>query len=317
MTASHLQSLIADLDRLLSQSSSRLSWSTSDTWAEREQTRQLLQKIRVYLLSLDSQPLTQAESSLELSSTAEQWVEQITSTVIAQLNSQLGLWFDSLGAELEALRQQRQSLVQDLQSLQLQYQQMTANFMQLLMKRSQDVLEQQIYQTQETIAQQLRIESSAWIHPSEIAEQLIQLQQHSDQLLSELDTTFRTIFETLEQDLQGYSQSLSQGLERMHGLGQQGEVKLLAYINRLSEQLEKASLSPSPTDELGVPQAASSVPIDSIRLLTDLIPSTTLLEQQPLTTTSETVCPPRELTTQEDFVRLQGWYLGLRLAVAP
>ncbi|ACK71089.1 hypothetical protein PCC7424_2677 [Gloeothece citriformis PCC 7424] len=318
MTTEQLHSLITDLDRFLAGENSRLSWSTSDYWEEREQTRQLLLRVRAYLVTTASQSPNIPTVGAEITPLSEQWVEQMTSTMIAQINQQLAGWFDSLRTELDELRNSRESLTQEIQSLQQQYQRMIADFIQLLMKRSQDILQQQIHQTQETIAQQLKLESSALIYPSKVLEQLIQLQQHSDQLLTDLDTTFRTVFETLEQDLQAYSQSLSKGLERMHNLGQQGEAKLLAYTNRLTDQLEQSSVI-SPAVDLPITPQPNAPEIETIHRLTDLIEPEIVSPpgdiEQPETFSldliePEIVSPPEDIEPPESL-SLDGWYLGI------
>jgi hypothetical protein len=75
------------------------------------------------------------------------------------------------------------------------------------------------------------------MQPQDRLEQLRQLQVQSDQLLTTLDANQRTIFEALQRNLQGYQESLSQGLEKMHRLGVQGELLFTALVNRLAQQL--------------------------------------------------------------------------------
>ncbi len=70
---------------------------------------------------------------------------------------------------------------------------------------------------------------------------------HSDQaqrLLASLDATFSTTFKALQQDLNSYQSSLSQQLNRMQGLEQQGEAILEALIDRLREQLQVEASRP-------------------------------------------------------------------------
>jgi hypothetical protein len=75
------------------------------------------------------------------------------------------------------------------------------------------------------------------MQPQERLEQLRQLQVQSDQLLTTLDANQRVIFEALQRNLQSYQESLSQGLEKMHSLGVQGEMLFTALVNRLAQQL--------------------------------------------------------------------------------
>ncbi|NEO47769.1 MAG: hypothetical protein F6K55_28110, partial [Moorea sp. SIO4A3] len=87
----------------------------------------------------------------------------------------------------------------------------------------------------------------AVVERQKVIEQLQQLQKQSDQLIQNIDVNQRLTFETLQRDLQGYQQSLSQELEKMHSLGMQGEMLFAAFVNRLAQQLgrEASSLWPS------------------------------------------------------------------------
>ncbi len=67
---------------------------------------------------------------------------------------------------------------------------------------------------------------------------------HAQRLLASLDATFSTTFKALQQDLNSYQSSLSQQLNRMQGLEQQGEAILEALIDRLREQLQVEASRP-------------------------------------------------------------------------
>lgn len=56
-------------------------------------------------------------------------------------------------------------------------------------------------------------------------------------LISSLDTTLRTTFRTLQQDLSSYQSTLSQQLGQMYSLEQQGEAILDALVSRLRTEL--------------------------------------------------------------------------------
>lgn len=62
--------------------------------------------------------------------------------------------------------------------------------------------------------------------------------EHAHRLLASLDSTFSSTFQALQQDLNSYQSSLSQQLNRMQSLEQQGEAILEALIHRLREQLK-------------------------------------------------------------------------------
>ena len=63
------------------------------------------------------------------------------------------------------------------------------------------------------------------------------LQAQSDQLMMRLDSAIRIIFESMHANVNSYEDSLEQGLNRMHTLGQQGEAMFSALVNRLAEHL--------------------------------------------------------------------------------
>lgn len=74
----------------------------------------------------------------------------------------------------------------------------------------------------------------------------------SYRLAASLDDTVNRTFASLRHDITSYQSSLSQQLERMHTLGQQGEAILEVLVKRLSQQLQVEAKSqsgpPSPLD---------------------------------------------------------------------
>lgn len=173
--------------------------------AEREQIRLLLESLRRYLVS---QPAP-------LSETGENAAQQMAQVAIAQINNRLHQWIEPLQSELESLRQQRQSLLAEIQTLEQKRQQMVSDTAAPLLKQS------------------------------DLLHQLMQLQEQSDSVLLVLDSTFRTFFKALEQDLRQYYDALSQGLDRMHSLRQQNETTFMAYFQELFQQLEHSLMVPS------------------------------------------------------------------------
>ena len=115
------------------------------------------------------------------------------------------------------------------------------------------------------------------------SEQLRKLQAHTDQLLTTLEANQRAIFEALERDLRGYQASLSQGLEKMHNLGSQGEMLFSAVVNRWLEPLgqnpsTRLSSSVPPSDLASPTQAAGT----SLTTPETLPPSAALSLTEPL-----------------------------------
>ncbi|MBD3883048.1 hypothetical protein IFO70_14890 [Phormidium tenue FACHB-886] len=86
-------------------------------------------------------------------------------------------------------------------------------------------------------------EAGAVFSPAQRLEQIQRVQTQSDQLLLKLDATLRVIFESLQSNLQSYQDSLEQGLNRIHSLGQQGEAVVAAMVARLAEQVGREASS--------------------------------------------------------------------------
>ncbi|MGD2180004.1 hypothetical protein [Lusitaniella coriacea] len=228
-----IQSLIADLDRVLSGDSASSSLSDLSQFSE---SQAVLERVRQGLFSLQQTATMQSQSPLGEDATQwhDQLGEQVASAAIAQMNLQRATWLQPWQMELESMRQQRDSLAREIRQLEAQRQQLIADFLEVLLGRVSENLQQQVSQTLEKIETQSiynaqagdRVPEGTWLppSPSRRLEQLQQLQQQSDRLFMTLDTTFRTVFETLEQDLQGYEQSLSASLKRMYDRSQQGAV---------------------------------------------------------------------------------------------
>jgi hypothetical protein len=78
-----------------------------------------------------------------------------------------------------------------------------------------------------------------------------------------LDQSLRSVFDTLQQSIYSYQNSLNQGLNQMHTLGQQGELMFSALVNHLGQQINQetlAYLESGQRRELPQPQAEPSAP---------------------------------------------------------
>jgi len=161
---------------------------------------------------------------------------------------------DSLVSEIKELEAQRQQYALPPQADSQQQQQALGEFLQSLMGRLQENLTVQVAEMLTTLesrtlppANTNEVPAAAANHltgsylppltPQERLAQLQQIQTQSDQLLLKLDTTLRVIFESLQRNIQTYEDSLSQGLDKMHTLGHQGEAIFTALVNRLAQQL--------------------------------------------------------------------------------
>lgn len=254
-----IQSLIDDIDGILLIAASRPLWFKPGDPARE---RQVLERVRSYLSqqqNLVSRPTSATNSS------SSDGVQQIVQAVRQEMSVLRADLLQPLQADLKVLHQQRDSLVQEIRQMEhskhqldlsvqpKSEQQFISEFSQELISRCTASLTQQfghilegvetrwsglIVATEATnpVSTRGSKEASA-IAPQERLEQLRQLQAESDHLLSTLDVNQRVIFETLQSDLQSYQESLSQGLEKMHNLGAQGETLFTALINRLAQQL--------------------------------------------------------------------------------
>lgn len=63
------------------------------------------------------------------------------------------------------------------------------------------------------------------------------LQERVDEILKNLDSTLAVGFETLQRNIQSYEESLSQGIEKIHSLGQQSELLLTQLVSHLAQKL--------------------------------------------------------------------------------
>ncbi|NES96995.1 MAG: hypothetical protein F6K32_17525 [Desertifilum sp. SIO1I2] len=272
-----IQALIAEIDDVLRKSSPRLPWVMS---GDVMRQRRVLERVRNYLASVqprstDERPLLPKPRRAMLSGTRAP--EPPLTAIPANFNQQLiqSVMQDlriaviqPLQADLEDLRQQREELLAQVRHLERQqttaslsqeyasHQQATAELLQVLMDRLQERLSQQVSQTLAELASdrppalpivQLppgeQPETLPLLNPQQRLEQLRSLQAQSDQIILSLDSSMRIVFDTLQSNLKSYHESLSQGIEKMHALGQQGEVMFSALIKRLAEDLGRETSS--------------------------------------------------------------------------
>ncbi|MEW5860732.1 MAG: hypothetical protein AB1861_25720 [Cyanobacteriota bacterium] len=266
-----ISTLIADIDSILQKASSRRPWLRS---VDVQEQRRLLEQVRTYLVS--RQQLGTGDEARHQEYQPQATARQIVQAVEQDMEAVRTSLMQSLQGDLESLRQQRESLVLEIRQMesyrlhhrtlaqqQAAQQQLISEFLQVLSSRLQESLTQQMAQTLRNLetqflsAQTLPPESqkqpynfspsysdaissnSLPLHPQERLEQLQTLQAKSDQLLATLDSTIRTVFEALQRNLFSYQESLAQGLDKMHNLGQQSEVMFTDLVNQLTEQFQQ------------------------------------------------------------------------------
>ncbi|MBW4578845.1 MAG: hypothetical protein KME42_04620 [Tildeniella nuda ZEHNDER 1965/U140] len=218
--------------------------------------------------------------------------QQMLQAIVQEMGYLRSNLMQPLQSDVELLRQQRESLAQEIRQLEAQrqgyagqlpsnQQQVITEFLQALMSRLQETLPQQVAQTLRSGNQQslpyganLALTGSAPSiaatseSPSQGSGNIQIAQSQSDELLTKLDSTLSVVFESLQRNVQAYEESLSQGLDKMHSLGQQGEMMFTALISHLANQLghEASSYLQSPaatgleSARLASPQVAPTVP---------------------------------------------------------
>ena len=229
-----IQSLIADIDTCINQAVYPLPWLSQSLIAKQ---RLLLVKARSHFDALLVEAATSNQDEVRLTT-----IEQETATIIAQevIRQMSNLSEDSpesLQDQLESLRHQRDALEQEIKQLQLQRQKIMGEFLPVMTSRWSEILTQKIAQIKANLDTDFPTTAAGSNQLAENNQQLQQLQQQFQQLLTNLDTTVQSVLGNVERDLLTYQESLSQGLAQMHHLGQQGEVRFAALVNRLSEQL--------------------------------------------------------------------------------
>ncbi|MBD2086738.1 hypothetical protein [Coleofasciculus sp. FACHB-542] len=266
-----ISTLIANIDSILYKASSRRPWLRS---VDVQEQRRLLEQVRTYLVS--QQQLGAGDEARHQEYQPQATARQIVQAVEQDMEAVRTSLMHSLQGDLESLRQQRESLVLEIRQMesyrlhhrtlaqqQAAQQQLISEFLQVLSSRLQETLTQQMAQTLRNLETQFlsaevlppegqkqpynfspsysdAISSNSLpLHPRERLEQLQTLQAKSDQLLATLDSTIRTVFEALQRNLVSYQESLAQGLDKMHNLGQQSEVMFTELVNQLTEQFQQ------------------------------------------------------------------------------
>ncbi|MBD1931569.1 MULTISPECIES: EamA family transporter [Cyanophyceae] len=170
-----------------------------------------------------------------------QELENLQQNLIVQLNQdveRLQAEKSRLIAEIDNLQTQRQQLPSSLQDppsqeqgAQQQY--LVSQLTQALAEHLQEILMQRLSQQSGSSYRPLSGSAGDNLSPSPN-----EYNESAYRILASLDTTLRTTFKTLQQDISSYQGSFSQQLSRMHSLEQQGEAILEALVNRLNDQLK-------------------------------------------------------------------------------
>jgi hypothetical protein len=209
-----------------------------------------------------------AEAIAPNRSAAEVTAQQMLASVVQEMGHLRSSLMQPLQAELENLRQQRALLTEELRQLELQ--RSGGGMLSTQSQGMSDLLQSFLVRLQETLPQQIAAAvrasemqtlsapaGSTQAESASMGQSPVALQ--SDQMLINFDATLRIVFDALQRDIQAYQESLSQGLDRMHTLGQQSEVMFSALISHLAQQLgrEASYLHAAQRSELGTPESVS------------------------------------------------------------
>ncbi|NEQ45332.1 MAG: hypothetical protein F6K00_18065 [Leptolyngbya sp. SIOISBB] len=271
-----LQALITEIEALLGRAAPKLPWMVS---GEAGEQRRVMEQALAYLRELQgtSAPgwglVTRASGAIapttatadpNAGNTPAAESQQMLQALLQEMQYLRAQMVQPLTSEVIALQQQRETLKNEVRQLEQQrLQQATVT------PASQphpdwisDVVEQlrasllteltpPLRALQSTSTTELAFHSAAdqnlltgsdslpQLTPQQRLEQLRQIQSQTDGMLLKLDANLRAVFESLDQSIQSYCDTLNQGLDAMHGLGQQGEFIFRTFINHLAEQLQE------------------------------------------------------------------------------
>ncbi|OLP20236.1 hypothetical protein BST81_00380 [Leptolyngbya sp. 'hensonii'] len=158
-----------------------------------------------------------------------------------------------LNQDINRLQAEKNRLVDEVEHLRSEQQKLQAQQAQSLSRR--DAAQQQLWakqlaqvlaiHLQELLKQRLDEMAQSYRHANGGSPPSLQPSSstngYSDnayKLLASLDATFSSTFRTLQQELNSYQSSLSEQLNQMHSMEQQGTTILEALVARLREQLE-------------------------------------------------------------------------------
>ncbi|HEY9698339.1 MAG TPA: EamA family transporter [Trichocoleus sp.] len=206
--------------------------------------------------------------------------EDVLKTVTQDLRSLQQDLVAQMSQDVRRLQAEKSRLLNDIEKLQ--------NQQQMLQSQYEVTLSRHQLAQQQAWAKQLALALANHLHTalSQRLSQMVHTQQpsgvdlpqipaaggeleHTNRLLASLDDTVNRTFTSLRQDLSSYESALSQQLNRMHNLGQQGEAILEVLVGRITKQLQmeaaRAKTAPgheSLTDRPITAPLESATPID-------------------------------------------------------
>jgi hypothetical protein len=260
--STEIQTLIADIDNLLANNKGkRLVRVLSN---QGQEPRQVLERVRNFLASIEEQPAdSQSSQAALLSPLLARYIGneeptldnnyqnqseiQDTNSPQAQFGELRGL-LEPLQIEFQALLEERKNLVEEIRQLEQQrlhnyslasqmanQEQMIAEFLQVLANRVSG------------IAPQLQVSNETVVPAekpvtNELIERISQSYSELDKKIVDFDSSLNLSFEALQRHLNGYRESLTDALTRMHSEGMQGEQLLKHWIDNVMQQLQSVNI---------------------------------------------------------------------------
>ncbi len=270
--ANQIQSMIADIDKLLAHKGKRL-WGVISS---QEEPREVLQRVRDFLAN-ESEGSANSSSQAQIPPLVAKFMEeghnsedlqqpQSTDNLLSELIQPLKL-------ELKTLYEERANLVSEIRDLEKKrlhdyslaqqlasQEKIISEFMQVLQSRLQDniVVGNSVSSfdgSADTTIRKALPASSDRVDSGRV-ENLTKLTNDLDQRLVALDGTVNVVFEGLQRNIHAYHDSLSQALSRMHYKGVQGEQLLESFIKNVANlspaQINSAEFIKQATDDITV-----------------------------------------------------------------
>lgn len=163
-------------------------------------------------------------------------IQNLRQTLLAQLSQ-----------DIERLQREKSYLRDDIDKLKAQRQQQVFQQQELVQQIAPDLANQlqkiitsKLHQTSSRRSRNRRANSRYPVTENDYKES-------ANRVIADLDSTLRTTFKTLQQDVSSYQSALSQQLGQMHSLEEQGEAILEALVSRLRKELETETLTSKPT----------------------------------------------------------------------
>ncbi|MGK7890156.1 MAG: hypothetical protein AB4042_12545, partial [Leptolyngbyaceae cyanobacterium] len=254
-----IQSLVEQINTILHDASAD-GEPITDEYQILEQTRQRLSQLQgpslppMVATSMATNEIPANESGPnETAITVQDWqapapvlaesAQQVLQAIVQEMAYLRMNTVQPLREEIVRLQQERNYLASEVQQLQHQryqlvlaqqtdQQQMINGFLHALMERLQEQLALQVAQT---IA---KLEGRSGTT----------LVSAGDANVMQLDSTLQVVFDSLQTNINTHQASLEASLQKMQGLGQQGEAMFTAFVNRLASRLgQEASQYLQPT----------------------------------------------------------------------